>query len=213
MQQALSHRRISEGHTRPLLMLSDRPEEQETLFREILLRKMSVRDAERISRKVARDKVRKKKYAFDADILELEKEAGETLGTRVHIEAQDNGGKIMIDFFTDEDLRNILTHLRERRQQEAQSQTTANIANTTAPTATTAAAGIAATTALVMNEAQPETPSDEADSDTDNTNSESPIVAHADNEGEYEDMSAHESDQVEDTKDDEDEFSLQDFTI
>ena len=42
---------ISDGHARTLLMLNDRPEEQDIVFREILLKKLSVREVERISRK------------------------------------------------------------------------------------------------------------------------------------------------------------------
>jgi len=52
---------ITEGHARTLLMLSDRPEELDTVYREILLKKLSVREVERITRKIAHDKVRKKK--------------------------------------------------------------------------------------------------------------------------------------------------------
>jgi len=37
MQVALSAGRITEGHTRPLLMLIDRPQEQSTLFKEIMV--------------------------------------------------------------------------------------------------------------------------------------------------------------------------------
>jgi ParB family chromosome partitioning protein len=43
---ALSKKQISEGHTRPLLMLIDRPAEQMTLFKEMMVRKMTVREAE-----------------------------------------------------------------------------------------------------------------------------------------------------------------------
>ena len=41
MLKALSEKRISEGHTRPLLMLADKPEEQEVLFKEILIKKIT----------------------------------------------------------------------------------------------------------------------------------------------------------------------------
>ncbi|MFT5179749.1 MAG: ParB family chromosome partitioning protein [Candidatus Paceibacteria bacterium] len=112
MLAALGERKISEGHTRPLLMLCDRPEEQVTLFKEIMLKKMTVREAERISRKIAYDKVRKKDRMFDPEIVELEQEVGDTLGTRVHIEPKDKGGKIQIDYFSDDDLRKILSFIR-----------------------------------------------------------------------------------------------------
>lgn len=105
---ALSERKISEGHTRPLMMLSDRPEEQTTLFKEIIIKKLSVREAERIARDIARDKVRKKDFNHDPQIAGYEEQFAESLGTRVHIEKRDVGGKIVIDFFSPEDLDTIL---------------------------------------------------------------------------------------------------------
>lgn len=114
MQDALRDRKISEGHTRPLLMLADRPEEQMVLFREILLKKMTVRDAEKISRKIAYDKVRKKERMFNPEIVEWEEEVSSTLGTRVHIEPREVGGRIEIDYFDEESLRKIMEILRTR---------------------------------------------------------------------------------------------------
>lgn len=114
---ALGGGRISEGHTRPLLMLQDRPQEQMTLFKEMLIRKMTVREAEGIARRIAYDKVRKKDRFFDPDIADMEGRLAESLGTRVHIEKKEVGGKILIDFFSYEELQNILTML-EREQME-----------------------------------------------------------------------------------------------
>ncbi|MFA6397662.1 MAG: ParB/RepB/Spo0J family partition protein [Candidatus Paceibacterota bacterium] len=106
--QALSAGKISEGHTRPLLMLVDNPEEQVTLFKEIIYKKISVREAERISRRIAVDKVRKKKLIPDPEMLELENKLRETLGTRVKVEKNEVGGQITIDFFSNDDLKSIL---------------------------------------------------------------------------------------------------------
>lgn len=114
---ALEQGKISEGHTRPLLMLSDRPEEQLTLFKEMMMRKMTVREAEGIARRIAYDKVRKKDRFFDPDIADMEGRLAESLGTRVHIEKKQVGGKILIDFFSYEELQNILKML-EREQLE-----------------------------------------------------------------------------------------------
>jgi len=105
---ALSAKRISEGHTRPILMLADRPEEQMVLFKEIVFKKMTVRDAEKAARKIAFDRVRKKEYLLDPEIAEMEEKLQESLGTRVHIEKKENGGYITIDFFTNDDLHTIL---------------------------------------------------------------------------------------------------------
>jgi hypothetical protein len=106
--QALSEGKISDGHTRPLLMLVDRPEEQMTLFKEIVYKKMTVREAEAVARKIAYDRVRKKDRAFDPELVEIEAKFKESLGTRVHIERKDTGGKLTIDFFSADDLRDIL---------------------------------------------------------------------------------------------------------
>ncbi len=111
---ALSAGKISEGHTRPILMLSDRPAEQIVLFKEIMFKKMSVREAERVARKIAFDKVRKKEYLVDPEIALMEEKLQETLGTRVHIERKENGGYITIDFFTNDDLRTILDMIKNK---------------------------------------------------------------------------------------------------
>lgn len=105
---ALSEGKITEGHTRPILMLADHPEEQIVLFKEIVYKKITVREAERLARKIAFDRVRKKEFMPDPEITELEEEFQDKLGTRVHIERKENGGQIKIDFFSTEDLRTIL---------------------------------------------------------------------------------------------------------
>ena len=108
MQRAVEEGNLSEGHTRPILMLIDRPKEQEVLFKEILYKKLTVREAESIARRIAFEKVRRREYLVDPDIVELEQRFTERLGTRVQIERKAEGGKIVIDFFTPEDLQSIL---------------------------------------------------------------------------------------------------------
>jgi len=105
---ALAQGKITEGHTRPILMLADHPEEQIVLFKEIMYKKITVREAERLARKIAYDRVRKKEFMPDPEIVELEEEFQEKLGTRVHIDRKELGGQIKIDFFSTEDLRSIL---------------------------------------------------------------------------------------------------------
>jgi ParB family chromosome partitioning protein len=106
--KALEEGKISEGHTRPLLMLTDHPEEQEVLFKEIMVKKLSVREAEALSRKVATDRVRKREKYLDPSIMELEKSFTESLGTKVRIDKTKEGGTITIAFFSPEDLRALL---------------------------------------------------------------------------------------------------------
>lgn len=115
MQEALSEGKITEGHTRPILMLNDRPEERDVLFKEILSRKLTVREAESIARRIATDKVRKKSV-LNPEILELERQLTELLGTRVQIEQKEVGGKVVIDYFSKDDLNNILLVVKQHNQ-------------------------------------------------------------------------------------------------
>lgn len=105
---ALRRNDISDGHARTLLMLNDRPTEQDVVFREILLKKLSVREVERISRKIATEKVRKNWQDTDPELIEIEKQFTETFGTRVQIQKTGFGGKLTIDYFSPEDLRKVL---------------------------------------------------------------------------------------------------------
>lgn len=120
IQQALQEGRISEGHARPILMLSGRNEEQHTLLKEIIYKKLTVREAEEIARRIATDRVRKKKYAVDPELIELESKLTEKLGTRVQIEQRESGGKVHIDYFTVEDLQHILAKIEGEEKGEEQ---------------------------------------------------------------------------------------------
>ena len=123
MLSALRTGDMSEGHARTLLMLNDRPEEQDTVFREILLKKLSVREVERIARGIASEKIRKK-GDYDADLVEMEKRFTETLGTRVSIVKTEFGGRLSIDYFTQDDLMAML----ERMKAEAGNRVTTELA-------------------------------------------------------------------------------------
>src|SRR3989344_701120 len=117
--QGLVDGKITEGHTRPLLMLIDRPAEQDTLFKEIVARQLTVREAEAISRRIAFDRIRKK----DIDPLTqaIEQELSSTFGTRVHIERGDKGGKISIDFFSEDELDGILNVIQKEKSEKVKS--------------------------------------------------------------------------------------------
>lgn len=105
MQDAVVTGDITEGHTRPLLMLMDKPEEQKTLFEEIQLLRLNVRDTEQRARRIAVDKSRK--GDLTPELLLLERELSDSLGTRVRIEKKEQGGKMIVEFFSVEDLAHI----------------------------------------------------------------------------------------------------------
>lgn len=115
MQSAIVGREITEGHARPLMTLNDRPEERETLFREIILKRLPVRAAERIARSIAQERVHKH-HRKSPEMVELEKSLTETLGTRVIIETNAEGGRLLIDFFSPDDLRQLVATLAIEQQ-------------------------------------------------------------------------------------------------
>ncbi|MEK7101921.1 MAG: ParB/RepB/Spo0J family partition protein [Patescibacteria group bacterium] len=117
MQDAIVGREINEGHARPLMTLNDRPEERETLFKEIILRRLNVRAAERIARSIAQE--RSHKYnRKPPEMVALEKSLTETLGTRVIIETNAEGGCLRIDFFSPDDLQQLVAVLAAEQAAE-----------------------------------------------------------------------------------------------
>lgn len=114
--EALKRAEISEGHARTLLMLGDRPEQQQVVFEETKLKKLSVRDVERIAREIATEKVRKRDSDdFDLELIALQKQFTEALGTRVQIQKTEFGGRLAIDYFTKEDLQGLLLKMNAEK--------------------------------------------------------------------------------------------------
>lgn len=152
VQQAVISKEITEGHARALLMLSDRPQEQETLFKEIVLKKTTVRNVEQMVRRIATDKIRK--HNKSPEMMEIEKSLTETLGTRVFIEPSPNGGRVLIEFFSPEDLSTIVAALAAENIKKA-----AEESQTQAATSETAVAledtSVAADTTPVSNQPAP----------------------------------------------------------
>jgi ParB family transcriptional regulator, chromosome partitioning protein len=115
MQRSVVAKELVEGHARSLLMLSGKDEEQRALYKDILLRKLSTRDAELAARRAAQDRVRAK-HLLSPEMLDFERQLTETLGTKVQIEPKDSGGRVVINFFSPEDLAAILVVVGERQQ-------------------------------------------------------------------------------------------------
>lgn len=115
MQDAVVVGEITEGHTRPLLMLQDRPEEQKVLFEDIKLKRLNVRDTEQLARRIATEKTRK--GDLTPELLTLERELSDSLGTRVRIEKKEKGaGKLIVEFFSAEDLAHLRDLIAKREE-------------------------------------------------------------------------------------------------
>ncbi|MFW0870973.1 MAG: ParB/RepB/Spo0J family partition protein [Patescibacteria group bacterium] len=114
---ALSAGEIYEGHTRPMLSIKDHPEELQVLFQEIKAKHLTVRQAETMAKALVgkgpkpsrgSSSVKQDQYARDPEILALQAKLSDTFGTKVSIDAKDDGGKLTIDFFSRDDLKKIL---------------------------------------------------------------------------------------------------------
>ena len=115
IQNAIAQGEISEGHARPLLMLLDRPDELRTLFQEITLKKLTVREAVHIARSVAIEKVRKN--IIPPEIRRIEMELMNNLGTRVRIEQKtEEAGRIHIDFTNKDDLMHLVELVKKHKE-------------------------------------------------------------------------------------------------
>lgn len=105
---AVSDGRISEGHTRPLLMLVDYPDEQQKLYTDIIEKSLSVRQAEQIARNIAIERSTKYKKQADPETKAVEAKLANLLGANVSIVRDKNGkGRISIEFYSEEELSGI----------------------------------------------------------------------------------------------------------
>ena len=118
IQEGLSKGLITEGHTRPLLMLSEQPEHQTLLYKEIIYKQMTVREAEKISRRIAVGRSRKQEEPMDPETKLFEEKLSDALGTRVSIEKKGDKGRISIEFFSNEELSTLLNRISDFYEKE-----------------------------------------------------------------------------------------------
>lgn len=105
VQLALMNEKISEGHAKILLGL-DEPAKQAAFLKRILGSGLTVRETEQLI--IAK---RKKSILKDPVIQVKEERLQESLGTKVVIKKRGKKGKIIIDFYSEEDLENLFNKL------------------------------------------------------------------------------------------------------
>lgn len=109
IQEALAEKKITESQARILLSIQDR-EEQKKVFESIIKNKLSVRDVQNfISRKSITQKENKdtEKEIKDPQLLFLEKELENKIKLPVKIKGTKEKGKIIIEFYSEEDIENL----------------------------------------------------------------------------------------------------------
>ncbi len=113
IQRAIIEGKISEGHGRAILSLPD-IEKQLLMYRQVLDQGLNVRQVEAKVRELVQR--RKMDAAMpDPKLMAIETELRGKLGTQVKIQRQGRGGKIMIEFFSDQDLEDIIHKIAEEK--------------------------------------------------------------------------------------------------
>ena len=101
--------KISMGHARALLGLES-SKQMEALRKEIIKQDLTVRQTESRVNKLKKDATGKPetpKVKKDIFIKDLEKELARRLGTKVDISPKKNGGKLVVTYYSDDDLERI----------------------------------------------------------------------------------------------------------
>lgn len=97
---------VTMGHAKVLLSLEDRQRQME-LYKRITAGGLSVRQTEALASAWTPAKKRRIRRV-DPQLLGLEDELRRVLGTKVRLAARKKGGRILIDYFSQEDLTRIL---------------------------------------------------------------------------------------------------------
>jgi ParB family chromosome partitioning protein len=110
IKRDLARGRLTAGHARVLLSIDD-ADAQVRAAKQIQARQMSVRDAEQLA---AARKGKTRALARDPHRGALERELSATLGTRVRIAPKGRGGRIEIEFYSQEELQGLVDRIGKR---------------------------------------------------------------------------------------------------
>jgi len=115
IQDSVAQNKISESQGRLLLMVSDQ-KEQQAVFDDLITNNMSVRELRnRISIKKPEIGISESPSA-DPETEHLEEQLREALGTKVRLHKEGDSGKLTINFYSQEELQNIIAKLIQQSQ-------------------------------------------------------------------------------------------------
>jgi len=109
IQKAIIENKITEGHAKAILAI-DQPEKQRALFEMILKNSLTVRQTEDKTKEIS-VRTHKRVIHVDPETKELENKLVGILGTKVKITKSGGGGRITIEYYSDEELNNILSKI------------------------------------------------------------------------------------------------------
>jgi ParB family transcriptional regulator, chromosome partitioning protein len=116
IQKAVFAGQLSTGHARALLAVEDK-KLQNKIFNDVITNGLSVREVERLVKAVGEDSVlvdkTTKPEPKNQDVASLEEDLQRSLGTKVRVLAKNKKGKIVIEYYSLEDLDRIIGILKK----------------------------------------------------------------------------------------------------
>jgi ParB family chromosome partitioning protein len=121
IQSALADESISEGHARAILTLEDEKQQKE-LLRQVRAQGLSVRQTEEAARRMRETpraktspRAKRDEPAMPAATRALEEDFRRALGTKVQVLRSRKGGKIIVHFYSEEELEAIYSQIVGRK--------------------------------------------------------------------------------------------------
>lgn len=110
IQRALEEGKINESHARILLQVDDIGRQRE-MFDSIMKFKPSVRELKSQFKRGVTSVAPKRSSSFNPELMSLQSKLEETLGTKVQITDDGDSGKITINYYSPEELNNLINKL------------------------------------------------------------------------------------------------------
>lgn len=107
IQKALEENKITEGHAKIIMGLED-PVKQLEFFHKIVRHQMTVREATKILRTIQVQGHTRQLKDWQLDLRHKEQVLEEALGTKVQVQKRGPKGQIVIEFYSDEELEEII---------------------------------------------------------------------------------------------------------
>lgn len=109
IQKALIIGDITEGHCKLLLAIPNL-EKQRAFYEMIIKNKLTVRQTEDKTKEIS-VKTHKRTLHVDPEVKQIEDELSEKLGTKVKLTKSGSGGRIIVEYYSQEELGNILNKI------------------------------------------------------------------------------------------------------
>ncbi len=98
---------LSSGHARALIAIGD-VEARNKIAEEVIKESLNVRDTEKIVQRIQKKAKKPKKKELDCELVEIQDKLKNILGTKVKLVTGNKKGKIIIEYYSNEELERIL---------------------------------------------------------------------------------------------------------